>query len=774
MKSTRQEKQVEPFEIARAFTRSIKATNLYPVDHPRVQDQMREVQERLERFFAKHDSFVMGLDNQKLLIQQSLVEDDEILNDQLHPVLEERQIGSLQFERGITKEELFEFLESLSSKQGEFTDRDEQGGAQDHFDHIRINQMEVKYDVSVNVSQESTGSDVSQTVGADEPEADDTSSEAEGQEEGLAGALEERREEVIEFLTEEPDSDEVDELVEQLLSGIAPSDYTNEKKLKSIILLLNTIVGELTPDVRAESREEIQQFFMKLLIEMGLRGNESFMQLIEEPEDGLRPMERSTRQLLFGEEGDSSSFRELFKCVQPDDRGRVIAEEFRAGPPSLDRVSRMIETIAPGGDDLVEVTTSAVREMSHFVSMESESAASELTSLFNALLDNTPYQKPPVRILIADDCEENDRYLFHLAENRYFFDLYRDGGEAREEVTSSDERVYDLVILELKLPGTNGLEILEHLKTRTDPPPVLIYTRYPDFDDAYEIQTYPNCRVIERPMDGQQFLETIENLIGPRKDRGRSTEKKEETTGENLQKARDIQEKLVRTSEPDCPGTTFRIHHRPSGRVNGDYLDIFPVNGQNYLIAFGTVSGSGVSASMVMVILRSILHTLMDQTTNPRELMIRINRMFKEHIDRSMFVRLSLGLYNVQNHSMELVSAGNNDPFFWNETARTASTIGLSGIATGLIGDRRFRDVLQTRTILLNSGDTILFCSDGVIQTHNDNVERFGKERLFDMMKKFGRSGVDELVSGIVSELDECEQSESRTDQTVLAISSRL
>jgi len=767
----KESKQMDPFEIARALTRSIKATQLYPVDHPRVENHLQEFLEHLEGFHEQQDQFVMGVDNQKLLVQHAPAENDEILNKQLFPVLESMKVGSLMFEPGVTKEELTRLLEILSSdREGDDADGEPLGDGSS-FDHIRINKLEVQYDVSMEDVPE-----MAETMEETEemsPESDDTFEEVEG-ENDFESAFEAMKKELLSLLTDEPDPEEIDELVEQMMSAVDASQYSVDKKLQVIVELMNMMFEEARAGDREICRETFQQFFVQMFLDMSSEGPDPFSKMMEQAEEGMNVMDADAKDFLFeGEDADNQSFSTLFQQVRPEDRGRVIADEIRAGTPSVHKLTETIETIAPGGNDLVEITSSAVQEMSHFVDADKQEPASELSSLFNALLAKTPYKKPPVKVLIIDDDDTYYRYLTHLSEKLYFFDLYTNGQKAWDETSASEELDYDLVILEIKIPGKNGLEILQHLNNQFDSPPVIICTRYPEFRDAYEIATYPEIRFIEKPVDEGEFQEAVQEFVMLGEGGGLET-KDQEVSAEDLERAKGIQKKLFSTEGPDLAGCELSIRHQSSEVIGGDYLDIIPLDQQEYLMVFANVAGTGVSASMVMVILRSILHVLSGQTSDPRELMLKANRIIADGIDRPMFVRMILGKYSTQNQTLQVLNAGNNNPLFWNQAAGTVSFVDLSGLALGLTGSRRFEDVLETRNVSLNSGDAVLFCSDGVVQCRNEEGDTFGSELCFSTIEKYGHGNADELTEQIMREVESFASGPRELDRTVLALKSRL
>jgi DNA-binding response OmpR family regulator len=67
-------------------------------------------------------------------------------------------------------------------------------------------------------------------------------------------------------------------------------------------------------------------------------------------------------------------------------------------------------------------------------------------------------------ILIIDDSRHFAESVSELlAEERWSIDIALDGEEGLRKL---DAREYDVVLLDLKMPGMSGLEFLQHLETR--------------------------------------------------------------------------------------------------------------------------------------------------------------------------------------------------------------------------------------------------------------------------------------------------------------------
>ena len=89
------------------------------------------------------------------------------------------------------------------------------------------------------------------------------------------------------------------------------------------------------------------------------------------------------------------------------------------------------------------------------------------------------------RILIIDD-DERTRKLFRTILEREGYEITEasDGNQALNQVRNGD---YDLVLLDIAMPGISGLDVLKQLKTEKPDLPILILSMYPE--EQYAVRT---------------------------------------------------------------------------------------------------------------------------------------------------------------------------------------------------------------------------------------------------------------------------------------------
>lgn len=124
------------------------------------------------------------------------------------------------------------------------------------------------------------------------------------------------------------------------------------------------------------------------------------------------------------------------------------------------------------------------------------------------------------RILVIDDREELLTLLRMLLEDAaYRVSVSQDGADIAELARSDPP---DLIVLDLRLGGVSGLDVLESLRANkaTAEIPVIVATAaVTEADIAENLITtdpgrYANVSVLKKPFDGDTLLERIEGMIG--------------------------------------------------------------------------------------------------------------------------------------------------------------------------------------------------------------------------------------------------------------------
>ena len=124
----------------------------------------------------------------------------------------------------------------------------------------------------------------------------------------------------------------------------------------------------------------------------------------------------------------------------------------------------------------------------------------------------TPLPEPTERILIIDDeaaIRESLETLLTL--EGYAVEMAVNGEDG---LVAIERNTYDLVLLDLALPGKNGLEILAIIRERHPSLPVIMITAYGKVDNVVDAIRTGAQNFVQKPWDNEKLLADIRSAIG--------------------------------------------------------------------------------------------------------------------------------------------------------------------------------------------------------------------------------------------------------------------
>lgn len=134
-----------------------------------------------------------------------------------------------------------------------------------------------------------------------------------------------------------------------------------------------------------------------------------------------------------------------------------------------------------------------------------------------------------IRCLIVDDeapARDELRYLLQDIEGVLVVGAAANAEEAELLIGAVD---YDIVFLDIRMPGRSGLDLAKRLATRPNPPGIVFTTAYPDHAvDAFELSAVD---YLLKPFDGTRLNQALARVNANRLDRSGSEEPHQPSTG---------------------------------------------------------------------------------------------------------------------------------------------------------------------------------------------------------------------------------------------------
>ncbi len=195
----------------------------------------------------------------------------------------------------------------------------------------------------------------------------------------------------------------------------------------------------------------------------------------------------------------------------------------------------------------------------------------------------------------------------------------------------------------------------------------------------------------------------------------------------DLELARRVQLAILPPRMPQLAEHVVFAGYEAAAAVGGDYYDCFPTGDGKLCIALGDVAGKGVSASLLMSRLSSVMHSSMRFVEHPVEAFSYINRHMCRGSVEGRFVTLVVAIVDLESHEVVILNGGHMVPIVRSASGVITESDGNSvGIPLGILDDYPYK----VQSLMLNPGDSIVLYSDGISEARNAQGELYGIDRL--------------------------------------------
>lgn len=222
---------------------------------------------------------------------------------------------------------------------------------------------------------------------------------------------------------------------------------------------------------------------------------------------------------------------------------------------------------------------------------------------------------------------------------------------------------------------------------------------------------------------------------------------------EDLAVAFEIQRILLPSKAPNVPGYEIAGLNVPARAVSGDYFDYFPVDPTHHGVTIADVSGKGVPASLIMAMCRSVLRSQAPAQLSPAKVLHQVNAQLFPDIKEDMFISMAYAILDHQSATVTLCRAGHDAPLLYRAKDQSVSRINPPGMALGIDSGSVFNRVTNDFTLTLETGDCVLFYTDGVTEAFDAQGEEFGLQRVIESLVAGAGDGATEMIARLTDDV---------------------
>jgi len=229
-----------------------------------------------------------------------------------------------------------------------------------------------------------------------------------------------------------------------------------------------------------------------------------------------------------------------------------------------------------------------------------------------------------------------------------------------------------------------------------------------------------------------------------------------------------IQAALLPLDVPELAGASVASHYRAATEIGGDYFDFLPQPNGEIGIAFGDVSGHGLTSGIVMAMAKAALLVQVGADASPKVVLEVLNDIVIRTAPKRILMTFFFGLLDPVTHSLRFASAGHLDPYVFRAATRRIEPLSSWGFPLGV----RRRDPFREHSAEFSAGDRLILYSDGLIEAVDDDGEPFGFDRFERVLADSGHMGADEIKKSLLAAVRKFTHNRPpEDDQTLVVVS---
>jgi len=213
--------------------------------------------------------------------------------------------------------------------------------------------------------------------------------------------------------------------------------------------------------------------------------------------------------------------------------------------------------------------------------------------------------------------------------------------------------------------------------------------------------------------------------------------------------AREIQLQLMPEEVPTIEPLDIAVMFRPVAHLGGDLYDFIHFDDGRLAFVVGDVTGKGAPAALYAALSSGIIRTRATRKYPPGQMLELVNKTLYSRPIESQYCALMYAIYDPATRRIVLSNSGLPYPLLSRKGA--PRFLELAGVPVGLFPDSQYQEL----DLPLESGDVLVFYSDGLVEARDAANEDFGLKRLATIVQENSEKTAEQIVAAVNTAVEE-------------------
>jgi serine phosphatase RsbU (regulator of sigma subunit) len=375
------------------------------------------------------------------------------------------------------------------------------------------------------------------------------------------------------------------------------------------------------------------------------------------------------------------------------------------------------------------------------------------------LLEKDPVEEagevPPELLVVDDDPDILRIVQFFLSKQKYNVHVAADGQEALEVLAQHPQ--IELILSDVMMPRISGLDLLKEIRKHPDfsEIPVILISAEGETSQKVVGLNLGADDFITKPFNFDELMARVRNHLRLRRlqrdllHANDLLKQQYEMLVADLETAKGVQLALMPDEFPQNPDYRLGSQYLPVDRLGGDLFDIVTLDNGNKLgVLIVDVCGHGVAAAFITAMTKITFRNACFDSVDPAAVLSQMNRELNLNLKQG-YVTVFYGVYDIPSKTLAYASGGHPPLLVHRRCDNELIKLEAQATFLGIFESVRF----ASDTLEIKQGDRIIFYTDGLFESSNEQEDQFGMERVTQLIESNAKLEIQPLLDELLRQL---------------------